>query len=402
MKLKALPIAVALICAVVPLTSCTKENEKDTNCYFYSAPSYNSYRSSGSKALNLSGYAMGTELNLIISDTQNFTDKSVYNRAVTLWQNVQNVITEANNSLSITVPTSPISKFNSSVAGSSVELNKTAYEVLCKAKELYEQTEGYFNPAVVQSSLLYGFNSGKVTPLTKLPDANEQNAYKELNSAFVDLALNELDGTYYAVKPQKTVTVGGQTQSLQVDLGGIGKGWCADQVSELMVEYGFEYGYFSFGSSTVSVGKYNGSSQEYTIQFINPRNVFSHYAQCRVKQKMLSTSGDYEQFYMLDGVRYCHIIDPTTGAPIQTGVSAVTVIGDSATDNDALTTALSAMGKEKAVEFINANLSDELVVMLVFTEGVGEIICNRPDEIEITNSQYVLANTVEDGKIVLN
>jgi thiamine biosynthesis lipoprotein len=75
----------------------------------------------------------------------------------------------------------------------------------------------------------------------------------------------------------------------------------------------------------------------------------------------ISTSGDYEQYYIIDDVRYCHIIDPTTGKPVQTGIMTATIIGGSAAEDDALTTAIMTMGKDKAIEFINTKLSDRYV-----------------------------------------
>ena len=60
------------------------------------------------------------------------------------------------------------------------------------------------------------------------------------------------------------------------------------------------------------------------------------------------------------------------------------------------------MGKDKAVQFINERLTDRIVIMLVFEDGEGKIITNRPQEMIINNTQYRIANTVENGRIVLN
>jgi thiamine biosynthesis lipoprotein len=122
----------------------------------------------------------------------------------------------------------------------------------------------------------------------------------------------------------------------------------------------------------------------------DPRNSSSDFARVNVKDVNLSTSGDYVQYYEIDGVRYSHIIDPTTGSPIQTGIASVTIVGGDAAEDDALTTALSAMGKDKAMEFINAHLSDRMVIMLYIENGVGKIITNTPDNLIITNSNYTL------------
>jgi thiamine biosynthesis lipoprotein len=186
-------------------------------------------------------------------------------------------------------------------------------------------------------------------------------------------------------------------------LGGIGKGYCADVVNEMFDEYGFEYGVFNFGYSSMSIKKsYESSDGNWSLSIDDPRVNYGTYLKLSVSSVCLSTSGDNEKYYEIDGTRYCHIIDSTTGSPIQTGIASVTIIGGSAAEDDALTTALSAMGLEKAVVFINEKLTDRKVIMLYAGGDVPEIITNVPDEITILNSNYKVANTVQDGKIVLN
>ena len=103
--------------------------------------------------------------------------------------------------------------------------------------------------------------------------------------------------------------------------------------------------------------------ENFNIEFVNPRsNKRDGYVKVKTFDEKLSTSGDNEQRYFIDGVRYCHIIDPTTGKPVQTGIMSVTIIGGSAAEDDALTTAIMAMGKEKAISFIEEHLTDRKVV----------------------------------------
>ena len=64
-------------------------------------------------------------------------------------------------------------------------------------------------------------------------------------------------------------------------------------------------------------------------------------------------------------MRYCHIIDPTTGKPVQSGIMSVTIIGGGAAEDDALTTAIMCMGKDKAIKFIEEKLTDRRVVFTV-------------------------------------
>ncbi|MGN0806519.1 MAG: FAD:protein FMN transferase [Candidatus Coproplasma sp.] len=328
------------------------------------------------------------------------------------------MLSEAENSLSSSIKTSCVYKFNEAAPGERVEIDKLTYEVLSLAKDIYTLTDGYYNPAVYYSVDLYGFAKRADGTLETVydRDKNEDGSYPlpedkyvtafcSLAEGFSLLTLSEQDGSYYAVKPDRTVEVDGVTYSLKIDLGGIGKGWCADRAFEIMDEYFYEYGYFNFASSSMAFKKYaKNDSGTYTVSARDPRGIAGEsFFSIPVKDVCLSTSGDYEQYYEVDGVRYCHIIDPTTGSPIRTGVSSVTVVGGSAAEDDALTTALSAMGKERAVEFINTHLPDRTVVMLISAEdGSGEIITNAPDKIKITYQGYRLANTVQGGKIILN
>lgn len=348
------------------------------------------------------GYVMGTDAILRIADEENFATEQSYTAFSNLWEEVKGVLISVENSISTTIETSCIYKFNRAEAGATVEIDKTAYEIISLAKTVYEDTEGNFNPAVYQSVRLYGFGTATPNKPSTLPDESTVQAYKTLAESFAQLTLSQTDGKYYATKPQTTVTVNGAVHSLKLDLGGIGKGWCADKINELIDQSGFKYGYFSFGSSTMAIKRHNTTEGNlYTLGVNDPRSSRT-YAKFKIKDERLSTSGDYEQYYEVDGTRYCHIIDPKTGSPIQTGIASVTVVGGSAAEDDALTTALSAMGKQKAVEFINRKLSDRLVLMLVFEEGQGKIICNRPEDITIVNEAYTLSNTVEEGKIILN
>ena len=395
-----LAISAILCCSSLCLASCNKGQTQGS--YFLPIASYAEFKSSGSEMAEGYGYVMGTDAYLNIADKDNFATEARYNEFSSLWEEVKGVLISVENSISTTIETSCIYKFNRAEAGATVELDQTAYEILTLAKTVYNQTEGYFNPAVYQSVRLFGFGSAQVKKPNKLPDGNTVQAYKILSDSFADLTLSQTDVKYYATKPTTTVKVDGITHSLKLDLGGIGKGWCADKINELIDQSGFEYGFFNFGSSTMAVKSHSTSDGNfYTLGVTDPRSNDA-YAKFKIKDKCLSTSGDYEQYYEVDGVRYCHIIDPQTGSPIQTGIASVTVVGGSAAEDDALTTALSAMGKQKAVEYINNNLSERVVIMLVIEDGHGKIITNRPDDITVVNEAYVMGNRVENGKIVLN
>ena len=355
-------------------------------------------------------YAMGTYATLKVS-MKGFSEKK-FNA---LSQKIDEFLTEADNSLSASRIGSCVYNFNMAGAGEMVEIDKTTYDVLSEARTLYDFTGGKFNPAIWHNANAYhlavraddGEEFNYVKEDNELPDQKYIDEFNKLSEQFYEFTyLDESDGKYYATKPSYLASVKGDSSkySMRIDLGGIAKGWCVDRVNEMMTKAGVKYGNFNFGMSSIAIKKYAGYADGiYVVGGRDPRKDLGNYFfSIKVKDTVLSTSGDYEKYYELDGVRYCHIIDPTTGKPIQTGVASVTVNGKGGAVTDALTDALAAMSKKSAVKFINDNLTDYKVIMLIFEDGVGKVITNCPDEINITNESYTLANTVEDGKIVLN
>lgn len=302
-------------------------------------------------------YVMGTWANLVVSD--DFSSEEKVSAFKGLETAVSALLADVENSVSVQKEESCIIGFNSASAGAKVKIDKISYEILSAALEMYSFTEGYYNPAVYYSLRDFGFY-GQYELMTEenLPSEGALEKYVRLSSHFGEIKLSEEEDGYYAVKPDYTEELNGETLSLKIDLGGIGKGYVADRVNGLMDEYGFAYGNFNFGSSSMAVKKhYSGGS--YSIGLIDPRarESGSVYFCFSAANALISTSGDYERYYEIGGVRYSHIINPFTGKPSRTGITSATVIGGSTAENDAVTTALICMGKEKAVQFINANLS---------------------------------------------
>lgn len=346
-------------------------------------------------------FVMGTEASILLSDADNFQSQQKKDAAVQLWSDVKAMLLDVEASISVSVETSYVCKFNQAEAGEEVEIDRTTYEVFTLALEMYEKTEGYYNPAVYYSVDLYGFSpnstGGYPTDGDGLPTEEYIQAFQSLSEHFVDVRLREESGKYYAVKPDAQVTVDDKTYSLAVDLGGIGKGYCADLADHMIDEAGFAYGYFNFGSSSYAIKSYLKSGDKsgslYTMSVRDPRGTgLEAFCSVPVEGVCLSTSGDYENYFELGGVRYCHIIDPTKGRPIETGMASATVIGGSAAEDDAYSTALSCMSVGDASEFIREKLSDRKVILLHIDGDGGTILTNCADEITVTASSYTVVD----------
>lgn len=352
---KIFTVLAAAVAALVLLSGC-KKTEFSTKATFF--------------------FCMDTEADLVISDrfdgakTRKFKD---------MCAEIDGVLTGLNNSLSISVEASCVSRFNAAQAGEEIETDKNAYEVLSLAKKVYTDTDGYYNPAVYYSVYDYGFYglSGVMTA-ESLPSSEKTEKYAYLASRFGEAELSARDGKYYVTKPDVTVDIDGAAYSMKIDLGGIGKGYAADKVNDIIDGYGFKYGYFSFGSSSI-LCKEHYANGDYTLAFNNPRPVQygQTYFSTAVRNECISTSGDYVQYYEIDGVRYCHVIDPVTCSPVRTGIMSATVIGGNAAEADALTTAIMAMGREKASSYIK-KLTDVRVAFAYDNEGSYEVYTNMP------------------------
>lgn len=311
-------------------------------------------------------YSMSVEAQLCVSD--NFKEDTAKEKFTQFSKAVYAKLNEIDKALSSTVASSDVSKFNAAAAGAELEISKITYEVLSIAKSVYELTDGYYNPALYYNVQAYGFGGAETYPHTaaELPKDEIIQKYTLLASHFGEVALSETADengvNYFVTKPDFTVEVDGKTLAMKLDLGGIGKGYAVDIIDAMFDEYGYEYGYFNFSASSMAV-KSHFEQGAYIMELVGPRSPQRKpYLFTKIRNEKLSTSGDNEQRYFIDGVRYCHIIDPTTGKPIRTGIMSATVIGGSAAEDDALTTAIMAMGKERASNFIKEKLTDRKVV----------------------------------------
>ena len=309
-------------------------------------------------------------------------------KANALHEEITGLLSSLDSSMNIANADSYISQFNSAEAGSEIEIDYHTYQVLSIAIKMFEETDGYYNPGVYYSVDLYGFGVrsdnearpyDREDPSVELPDNEYVTAFQQLGESFAEVSAYQRDAKYYVYKPEKTVTVEGHTYSLAMDLGGIGKGYAIDLVDGLIDEAGFEYGYFNFGSSSQAI---NGSLSDdgmFELSFQNPRKFLgAGYLTTRTANVSISTSGDYILSYTIDGTRYSHIINPKTGSPIRTGIATATVLDGrdgegiySAAEADARTTALCAMGVEKATEYMNELTEKGIKVAFLHENGIG-------------------------------
>lgn len=149
---------------------------------------------------------------------------------------------------------------------------------------------------------------------------------------------------------------------MMIDLGGIAKGYAVDQAIEALKNNGIDQALVNAGGDLYVLGhppKRNFWHIGIRHPFVPNKTVSS----LKIRDQAIATSGNYENFFVLKGKRYSHILDPKTGQPIQ-GIASVTALAKTAMEADALATAVSVLGPEKGIELLNNQPDVEGIIIL--------------------------------------
>ncbi len=319
--------------------------------------------------------------------------------------------------------TSDVYRFNAASYGAELEISAETYSMLKTAEKMFVDTDGAFDPAVYRLVDLWGFSSRTYGYNGDLPYDRQwvknadgtwgyplpQQKYVEAFSRLSDFSkvdLSEKDSKYYVYKNCPPVTVDGEEYQQWIDLGGIAKGYVADWLDSALAEQGYIHNFVSLGGSSITLGT-QGDGSGYSLSLTDPYSIFGYYGAVNAADTKLSTSGQYIRTYTIDGAAYSHIIDGKTGRPAATGIKTVTVIGGSAAEDDCLTTALTVMGKDSVMEFLNTYAEEKgLKVSIVYetVDGGKQIISNmeKTDYIEGSLSEEYgwAVQRNDEGKLI--
>ena len=162
------------------------------------------------------------------------------------------------------------------------------------------------------------------------------------------------------------------TPGIELDPGGIGKGYALDRVAALLREQGVTAALLSSGSSSVyAVGAPPGKDG-WTVRVPDPADRARALSTVVLKDRSLSTSGNYEKFFRLGGRLYCHIMDPRTGHPVR-GMLQTTVVAPSATDSDALSTTVFVLGPERGARLLEG-MRGTAAFVVTDRGGTGRVV----------------------------
>jgi thiamine biosynthesis lipoprotein len=204
---------------------------------------------------------------------------------------------------------SELSRLNAAFArGEKMPVSPELAGLLRDAAALSAQSGGTFNPAVGGLIKLWGFQNDEFVPVR--PDPAALAAWVKAAPGMADIVVE--DG--YAAS---------RNPAVQLDLGGYAKGYALDLAAAYLRGQGVKGALVNIGGNIIAIGSRGGQPWRVGIQ--HPRKP-SAIATLELRDgEAIGTSGDYQRFFELDGKRYCHIIDPASGYPVQ-GVEAVTVV----------------------------------------------------------------------------
>ncbi len=318
---------------------------------------------SGSASIEFGGGTMGTSFVVKLPHPPESVEESA------LRDEVQTVLADINAMMSTYIEDSEISRFNSDPTTDWQTVSRLFCESVEQSIELSRLTDGAFD--ITAAPLVNAWGFGPEDRPFGLPSEEEIEAarnsvgYEHLHADCTMPALRrDIDG-------------------LMLDMSAFGKGYAADRVSELLDDMGIRDYLVEIGGEIRVAGR-NAKGDEWAIGIEVPRaGKREPYTVVHVTDTAVATSGDYRNFYVIDGTRYSHEIDTRTGYPVTHELAAVSIIEQSGARADALATGLLVMGPDAGLEL--ATRENIAALFLTRTEsGVEETASPRFAELRRT------------------
>jgi FAD:protein FMN transferase len=244
---------------------------------------------------------------------------------------------------------SALTRLNEEAGKGPVKIDPELLTLIAGGLKVARETDGVFDPTVGPLSLLWHFSGGD----PRLPGETE------ISEALARVGWNRVGVDVEAG------TVQLPERGMALDLGAIAKGYALDRAADVMRQSGVSGGLVNAGGDVAAVGE-KEPGKPWRIGVRDPRNPKAIIAVTEVVDRAILTSGDYERFFMDNGKRYHHILDPRTGYPVE-GVQSVTLVAPRGTS--ALSCAVFALGVKKGLNYIAAIPGLEALVV----DSQGEI-----------------------------
>lgn len=321
----------------------------------------------------LSGETMGTSYHISYQLPEDIDEADIQAA-------IDERLQQINDSMSTYQSDSTISKFNQLAKNTPIVIDADFSHVLDVSRTVYQQSSGAFDPTVMPLIDVWGFGSTMTVDRLQSPPSAVQIAQAKALVDFDSVVQEEKE--LYKTK-----------DGVELDFSAVAKGYGVDVIADVLRDDYQIRNYMVEIGGEIATSGVNGQQQPWQIAIDAPiqgSTVSERQTISAIRQPMksgnqmyLATSGNYRNSVLLEGKRYSHTIDPTSGEPIAGGAPSVTVAADSVALADAWATALTAMPYSKALSV--AKEQNLAALFVVLADGV------KPD---------ASADTLEDWQVV--
>jgi len=269
----------------------------------------------------IKGESMGTSYSINVLGDESIEQDIIDKRLV-----------EINNTFSTWLDDSELSQLNRAPIDEWIDVSSELYAILKKSEEIYQQTDGYFDPGIGRLIDLWGFGaSGGRTEAPKR---------EQIEKAFENSSIKYLLMEGGRVK---------KTRNIHLNLSAIAKGYAVDEIARLIKMFGINNFLVEIGGEVIASGSNRGD--DWIVGVERPDNKAP--IPIILKDASIASSGNYRNYFIWEGKKYMHIFNPTTGLPANNDLSSVSVIHPQSAMSDAYATSMMAMGSIRAIELAN-------------------------------------------------
>ena len=267
------------------------------------------------------------------------------------------------NLISDWIPGSQISNVNNNAGIKAVKVDKEIFSLIERAIKVSQITSGAFDISYASMDKIWKFDGS----MTTMPSEEAiKNSVSKIG--YKNIILNAKEQTVFL-----------KMEGMKLGLGGIGQGYIADKVKELLKNKGCLSGIVNVSGDINAWGKQT-NGKPWTVAIVNPMNKNKIFATFSLDDSAVETSGSYEKYVIFNGIRYAHIIDPRTGYPAQ-GVVSVSIFARQTEIADALATGVFVLGVETGLDLVNQLKGIECIIV----DDKGEIHTSKNIDIKKFN-----------------
>lgn len=279
--------------------------------------------------------------------------------------------------MSLNLDNSEICNINKNAGKESVKVSDETFSVVERGKYYSTLSNGLFDISVGPLVKLWGIGSDNA----RVPSSDEINStIKKIN--YKNILLD---------KPNTSVKL--VNEGMMLDLGGIAKGYAADEIARYLKSKNIQHAIINLGGNVLVMGsKPNG--QPWSIGIQNPMDSRGeNIGAIHVKNKTVVTSGIYERYFEEDGEKYHHILNPFTGYPVENSLVSVSIVADKSIDADGLSTSTFALGLKDGSKLIES--LDGVDAIFITNDNNVYITSGLKDNFEISDQNFKLMKSID-------